>query len=196
MDLFDGGALEQQQQQLAPEAATASAAAAVAVAEDEDASDERDVESGEGAAVAAAVAACQLAPAGVLQDDAHPIREADISRPAWFVLSRLRAAGAPGWVKHSWHCAAVALQELLPMRMPRSTCRAPPSRQAVCLNQNQNKRNKICLCAGHEVYVVGGTVRDLLLGGTPKDYDILSSAELHQASRAVVAGSHRCGLFI
>ena len=32
------------------------------------------------------------------------------------------------------------------------------------------------------MYVVGGTVRDLLLGGTPKDYDILSSAELHQAS--------------
>lgn len=43
----------------------------------------------------AAVAACPLPPARVLQDDAHPIRESDISRPAWFVLSRLRAAGTP-----------------------------------------------------------------------------------------------------
>ena len=34
--------------------------------------------------------------------------------------------------------------------------------------------------AGHEVYVVGGTVRDLLLGGTPKDFDLLTSAEPHQ----------------
>lgn len=34
--------------------------------------------------------------------------------------------------------------------------------------------------AGHEAYVVGGTVRDILLGGTPKDYDLLTSAEPHQ----------------
>lgn len=36
--------------------------------------------------------------------------------------------------------------------------------------------------AGHEAYVVGGTVRDLLLGGTPKDFDLLTSAEPHQVS--------------
>ncbi|PRW33128.1 CCA-adding enzyme-like [Chlorella sorokiniana] len=46
--------------------------------------------------------------------------------------------------------------------------------------------------AGHEVYVVGGTVRDLLLGGTPKDFDILTSAEPHQIkrlfSRCIIVG--------
>jgi tRNA nucleotidyltransferase/poly(A) polymerase len=31
--------------------------------------------------------------------------------------------------------------------------------------------------AGHETYIVGGTVRDMLLNNTPKDYDILTSAE-------------------
>lgn len=41
--------------------------------------------------------ACALPPTLILQDDAHPIREEDISRPAWFVLSRLRSAGAPGY---------------------------------------------------------------------------------------------------
>lgn len=48
----------------------------------------------EDSAPEAAAAPCPLPPARVLQDDAHPIREADISRPAWAVLSRLRAAGA------------------------------------------------------------------------------------------------------
>ena len=37
--------------------------------------------------------ACPLPPPRILQDDAHPIRETDISRAAWLVLSRLRAAG-------------------------------------------------------------------------------------------------------
>lgn len=36
---------------------------------------------------------CPLPPPRILQDDAHPIRETDISRAAWLVLSRLRAAG-------------------------------------------------------------------------------------------------------
>jgi poly(A) polymerase len=30
--------------------------------------------------------------------------------------------------------------------------------------------------AGHEAYLVGGCVRDLLLGGTPKDFDVATSA--------------------
>jgi tRNA nucleotidyltransferase/poly(A) polymerase len=35
--------------------------------------------------------------------------------------------------------------------------------------------------AGHEVLLVGGAVRDLLLQrGEPKDYDILTSAQLKQ----------------
>jgi tRNA nucleotidyltransferase/poly(A) polymerase len=30
--------------------------------------------------------------------------------------------------------------------------------------------------AGHEAYIVGGTVRDILLRGTPRDYDVLTTA--------------------
>lgn len=32
--------------------------------------------------------------------------------------------------------------------------------------------------AGHTVLLVGGAVRDLLLGSPPKDYDLLTSAHL------------------
>ena len=31
-------------------------------------------------------------------------------------------------------------------------------------------------CTGHEGYLVGGAVRDMLLGGKPKDFDILTTA--------------------
>ncbi|EFN52867.1 hypothetical protein CHLNCDRAFT_58740 [Chlorella variabilis] len=90
--------------------------------------DESSDEAAAAADVASRAGARRLPPPAVLQDDAHPIRDGDISRPAWLVLSRLRAAG-------------------------------------------------------HEAYVVGGTIRDLLLGGTPKDYDLLTTAELHQIKR-------------
>lgn len=33
---------------------------------------------------------------------------------------------------------------------------------------------------GHEAYLVGGCVRDLLLGRTPKDFDIATSATPNQ----------------
>ncbi|PIA27327.1 hypothetical protein AQUCO_08000004v1 [Aquilegia coerulea] len=36
---------------------------------------------------------------------------------------------------------------------------------------------------GYEVYLVGGCVRDLILNRTPKDYDILTSAELREVVR-------------
>ncbi|KAK9790558.1 hypothetical protein WJX73_003709 [Symbiochloris irregularis] len=37
--------------------------------------------------------------------------------------------------------------------------------------------------AGHESYLVGGAVRDLLLGRTPKDHDLLSSASLSEVKK-------------
>jgi tRNA nucleotidyltransferase/poly(A) polymerase len=37
------------------------------------------------------------------------------------------------------------------------------------------------LAAGHDVYLVGGTVRDLLLHKAPRDYDLLTTANLQQA---------------
>ena len=37
--------------------------------------------------------------------------------------------------------------------------------------------NSLCLlCTGHEGYLVGGAVRDMLLGARPKDFDILTTA--------------------
>lgn len=43
----------------------------------------------------------------------------------------------------------------------------------------ENVKNAIRLLqeSGYEAYIVGGCVRDALLGGTPKDYDITTSAE-------------------
>jgi len=37
--------------------------------------------------------------------------------------------------------------------------------------------------AGHRAYLVGGCVRDLLLGGTPKDFDIATSARPRQVKK-------------
>lgn len=36
--------------------------------------------------------------------------------------------------------------------------------------------------AGYEAYIVGGCVRDILLGREPKDWDICTSAEPEQGS--------------
>ena len=44
--------------------------------------------------------------------------------------------------------------------------------------------------AGHEAYIVGGAIRDLLLGTSPKDYDIVTSATPEEIRR--VFGRRRC----
>jgi poly(A) polymerase len=36
------------------------------------------------------------------------------------------------------------------------------------------------VCTGHEAYLAGGVVRDLLLKRTPKDIDIVSTASPNQ----------------
>lgn len=36
------------------------------------------------------------------------------------------------------------------------------------------------LCAGYDVYLVGGCVRDLIMKKTPKDFDIITTADLRQ----------------
>ena len=41
--------------------------------------------------------------------------------------------------------------------------------------------------AGHEAYIVGGCVRDSLLGATPKDWDITTSAHPEQTEQAALA---------
>ena len=40
--------------------------------------------------------------------------------------------------------------------------------------------------AGYECYVVGGALRDLLLGQPPKDFDLLTSATPKQVSPAAL----------
>lgn len=40
--------------------------------------------------------------------------------------------------------------------------------------------------AGYEVYLVGGCVRDLILKRTPKDFDIITSAELKEVPNSLV----------
>ena len=45
------------------------------------------------------------------------------------------------------------------------------------------RQSAIIVChAGHEGYLVGGAVRDLLLGAQPKDFDILTTATPVQVS--------------
>lgn len=41
--------------------------------------------------------------------------------------------------------------------------------------------------AGHEAYIVGGCVRDSLLGAVPKDWDVTTSAHPEQTEQAVLA---------
>ena len=38
------------------------------------------------------------------------------------------------------------------------------------------------LLSGHEVYLVGGCVRDLILQKTPKDFDVITTADLKEVS--------------
>ena len=42
----------------------------------------------------------------------------------------------------------------------------------------------MCIRAGHKSYLVGGSVRDLLVKQTPKDFDILTTAEPKQVGCA------------
>ena len=41
--------------------------------------------------------------------------------------------------------------------------------------------------AGHEAYIVGGCVRDSLLGAAPKDWDVTTSAHPEQTEQAALA---------
>ncbi len=49
--------------------------------------------------------------------------------------------------------------------MTAATYRATPSRSARC-----------CASAGYEAYIVGGAVRDLIMGIEPKDFDVATNA--------------------
>ncbi len=52
-------------------------------------------------------------------------------------------------------------------------------------SQSYHTSASVTLCVGHDVSVVGGTVRDLLLNQVPKDVDLTTSASLVQVGTAV-----------
>lgn len=65
----------------------------------------------------------------------------------------------------------------------------PKSRHGIGRDQISNGSRRTCETlqqAGHEAYVVGGAVRDLILGVNPKDFDVATSAppeEVHRLFR-------------
>ncbi len=52
------------------------------------------------------------------------------------------------------------------------------------ISKNSEKALEILHNAGHEAYIVGGSVRDALLGLTPGDYDITTSATPEETEKA------------
>ena len=55
----------------------------------------------------------------------------------------------------------------------------PAARHGICRDQLSPAAIKVCTVlqdAGHKAYVVGGAVRDLIVGQTPKDFDVATSA--------------------
>jgi len=52
-------------------------------------------------------------------------------------------------------------------------------------------RNCFLLVVGYDVYLVGGCVRDLILKQTPKDFDVITSAELKEVTNLRSTGQLR-----
>ena len=76
-----------------------------------------------------------------------------------------------------------------------TTLRVPREKHGVARERISPAAAKVCAVlreAGFSVYVVGGAVRDLLLGITPKDYDVATDARPEQVKplfrRAIVIG--------
>jgi poly(A) polymerase len=78
----------------------------------------------------------------------------------------------------------------------------PARSRAIAFSKHQIARERISRCAattcetlqqhGHAAYVVGGAVRDLMLGRDPKDYDVATSASPEQV-RAIFRRSRIIG---
>jgi poly(A) polymerase len=80
-------------------------------------------------------------------------------------------------------------------RVRREPKRIPASEHGI--DRSRVSRNAIRVCetlqkAGHQAYIVGGAVRDLLLGVTPKDFDVATDATPEQVKalfrRAIIIG--------
>ena len=80
-------------------------------------------------------------------------------------------------------------------RVRREPKRIPVAEHGI--DRSRVSRNAIRVCetlqkAGHQAYIVGGAVRDLLLGVTPKDFDVATDATPEQVKshfrRAIIIG--------
>ncbi len=67
-----------------------------------------------------------------------------------------------------------------PPNEPSAPCLSPKCIDRAALEIIQKLQHQ-----GYEAYVVGGCVRDLLLGGRPKDFDIVTNASPQQIKRAI-----------
>lgn len=77
------------------------------------------------------------------------------------------------------------LERVLPLRSPK---RREYRGADLGLHPTLMSRNAVYVCerlqqAGFEAYVVGGAVRDVLLGVTPKDFDVVTDARPEQVKR-------------
>jgi poly(A) polymerase len=82
-----------------------------------------------------------------------------------------------------------------PARAKREPKRIPVAEHGI--DRSRVSRNAVRVCetlqkAGHAAYIVGGAVRDLLLGVTPKDFDVATDATPEQVKalfrRAIIIG--------
>jgi poly(A) polymerase len=78
------------------------------------------------------------------------------------------------------------LDRVLPKRGPRKVV---ASGAKLGIGRQQMSRNAVYVCeklkdAGFEAYIVGGAVRDALLGVTPKDFDVATNARPEQVKSA------------
>ena len=86
------------------------------------------------------------------------------------------------------------IRRVLGLRAP-GPIRIPKARHSLARNRISPAALKVCeglRAAGFQAYVVGGAVRDVLLGATPKDFDVATDARPEQVKplfrRALLIG--------
>ena len=86
------------------------------------------------------------------------------------------------------------IRRVLGLRAP-GPVRIPKARHSLARNRISPAALKVCeglRAGGFQAYVVGGAVRDVLLGATPKDFDVATDARPEQVKplsrRALLIG--------
>lgn len=105
------------------------------------------------------------------------VRNSDIPSHAWTAMRKLKDAGVVRF--------GLALK-MVPCSVWTSCAVFEPALR--CFLQI----GRALRFAGYEVFLVGGAVRDALVGGTPKDFDILTSARTSQVSLHLTFAESLC----